>query len=98
MGIQKTTDSQWITDQIGSFILKLISKAIGPPLEIIHDTSSHGLSWNHGMKELIYQDFRVLACVNSITGLSPFMTLACIDKGDIDTLFEMIRSDPQVIK
>ena len=87
-------------------IRNLISKHVLAPLDVIHVASACGLHWNHGMNELIKQDYSVLESKDASTGLLPFMTFACrggvseFQKNDIDlnTLFEMVKKHPQAVR
>ena len=83
-------------------IRDLISKQVLAPLDVIHVASACGLHWNHGMSELIEQDYSVLESKDATTGLLPVMTFACVsgeihNDVDLNTLFEMVKKHPQVV-
>ena len=91
-------------DYYSSLIHKLVSKQALVPLDVIHIASSFGLQWNHGMSNLIEQDYSVLESNYEATGLLPFMTFASSshkefrDRTDLNTLFEMIKKHPLSVR
>ena len=84
-------------------ILRLVSKQVLVPSDIIHVASVHGLQWNDGINKLIEQDYSVLECKDEATGLLPFMTFASSsregrDHPVLNTLFEMMKKCPQAVQ
>ena len=101
--IEQTDGDSAVDCDIGQTIHKLISKQVLVPLDVIHVVSGCGLHWNHGMSELVEQDYSVLECIDTSTGLLPFMTFAsCSGKSqndiDLNTLFEMVKRNPQAVR
>ena len=84
-------------------IHKLASKQVLVPSHVIHVASTCKLQWNQGMSELIERDYSVLESKDEATGLLPFMNFASIssegrDHADLNTLFEMMKKDPQSVR
>merc|ERR1712154_666895 len=101
MGLMKEYEEYGVPN----LICNLVFKQILDPLDVIHVASACGLHWNHGMSELIEQDYSVLESKDALTGLLPFMTFACDDGGrfqkndiDLNTLFEMVKKHPQAVR
>ncbi len=84
-------------------IHELASKQVLVPSHVIHDVSAFKLHWDDGMSELIERDYSVLESKDEATGLIPFMTFASNSSksqndADLNTLFEMIKKDPQSVR
>merc|ERR1711976_1092888 len=78
-------------------IFELLSKLDIIPMDVAHHAITHGLHWDKGMKEIIENNISVLESRNESTGLLPFMTCACSENCNLDTLFEMMKIKPSVV-
>ena len=64
----------------------------------LHLALASGKRWNQGVKALItcYPD--ALGVVDLKTGLAPFQLAAQGPKSDLSTIFEVIRTNPSLLK
>ena len=68
------------------------------PRKDVHILTEKGLRWEEGLEKVFKQDFyESLVSKDECTGLVPFMVAASCGKSNLDTLFQMIMSDPSPI-
>ena len=68
------------------------------PRKDVHILTGKGLRWEEGLEKVFKQDFyESLVSKDECTGLVPFMVAASCGKSNLDTLFQMIMSDPSPI-
>jgi len=73
---------------------KLLSVECSSGAQAVHYALSLDFGWNPYVQILAEGDFHSLAEPDDNTGLLPFMLAATTQKCDLNTIYELLRTDP----
>lgn len=65
---------------------------------ILHIAAIHGVQWRNGMEELVEDDENDIDTIDESTGFFPCMLAAIGKSNDLDSIYELTRRSPDVVK
>jgi len=64
----------------------------------LHIATEMGLKWNEGIRDIVYANRHGLREQHCVTGLYSFMTAASVPNADLDTIYNLMRVKPKLVK
>jgi hypothetical protein len=63
----------------------------------LHFGALRGLQWESGLKEILFSDYTALRKIDQTTGFMPLMNAACGSSSELNTIYNLLLSDPSQI-